>query len=87
MFVKEREIFAHKVVLAAVSPALFDLFLSADEAESDGRFPWAFLCKNKDFFFFKSDFPKFKPSNRTTEKVQYLERNRARLFLILETIN
>ncbi|KAF8386514.1 ivns-1, partial [Pristionchus pacificus] len=27
LFVKEREIFAHKVVLAAVSPALFDMFL------------------------------------------------------------
>ncbi|GMT31315.1 hypothetical protein PFISCL1PPCAC_22612 [Pristionchus fissidentatus] len=27
LFVREREIFAHKVVLAAVSPALFDMFL------------------------------------------------------------
>lgn len=34
LFVREREIFAHKVVLAAVSPALFDMFLRENEDES-----------------------------------------------------
>ncbi|KAK6740329.1 hypothetical protein RB195_008660 [Necator americanus] len=34
LFVREREIFAHKVVLAAVSPALFDMFLTENEDES-----------------------------------------------------
>ncbi|KIH48567.1 hypothetical protein ANCDUO_21363 [Ancylostoma duodenale] len=33
---REREIFAHKVVLAAVSPALFDMFLTENEEESNG---------------------------------------------------
>ncbi|EYC15430.1 hypothetical protein Y032_0037g3517 [Ancylostoma ceylanicum] len=36
LFVREREIFAHKVVLAAVSPALFDMFLTENEEESNG---------------------------------------------------
>uniref|UniRef100_A0A7I5E8I5 BTB domain-containing protein n=1 Tax=Haemonchus contortus TaxID=6289 RepID=A0A7I5E8I5_HAECO len=34
LFVREKEIFAHKVVLAAVSPALFDMFLKDNEEES-----------------------------------------------------
>ncbi|VDL64137.1 unnamed protein product [Nippostrongylus brasiliensis] len=34
LFVREREIFAHKVVLAAVSPALFDMFLRESEEEN-----------------------------------------------------
>ncbi|KHJ85160.1 hypothetical protein OESDEN_15118 [Oesophagostomum dentatum] len=42
LFVREREIFAHKVVLAAVSPALFDMFVTENEEESsagnDGLF-------------------------------------------------
>ncbi|CAD6189299.1 unnamed protein product [Caenorhabditis auriculariae] len=33
LFVKEREIFAHKVVLAAVSPALFDMFIETANDE------------------------------------------------------
>lgn len=32
-YCREREIFAHKVVLAAVSPALFDMFLRENEEE------------------------------------------------------
>ena len=34
LFVREREIFAHKVVLAAVSPALYDMFLKEDEEQN-----------------------------------------------------
>ncbi|VDM61915.1 unnamed protein product [Angiostrongylus costaricensis] len=36
LFVKEREIFAHKVVLAAVSPALFDMFVGETKEENIG---------------------------------------------------
>ncbi|KAJ1359582.1 hypothetical protein KIN20_038413 [Parelaphostrongylus tenuis] len=36
LFVKEREIFAHKVVLAAVSPALFDMFVGETKEENNG---------------------------------------------------
>ncbi|CAI5455785.1 unnamed protein product [Caenorhabditis angaria] len=35
LFVREREIFAHKVVLAAVSPALFDMFNDESEKEKE----------------------------------------------------
>uniref|UniRef100_A0A1I7WPI9 BTB domain-containing protein n=1 Tax=Heterorhabditis bacteriophora TaxID=37862 RepID=A0A1I7WPI9_HETBA len=36
MVYREREIFAHKVVLAAVSPALFDMFLRENEDRDEG---------------------------------------------------
>lgn len=37
LFVKEREIFVHKVVLAAVSPALFDMFNAENEGNQDEK--------------------------------------------------
>lgn len=32
LFVREHEILAHKVVLASISPALFDMFLSVESS-------------------------------------------------------
>ncbi len=37
LFVREREILAHRVVLAAMSPALLDMFMANDDTSSDGQ--------------------------------------------------
>ncbi|CAJ0574925.1 unnamed protein product, partial [Mesorhabditis spiculigera] len=68
LFVREREIFAHKVVLAAVSPALSDLFLKDNQdrvrANSNGSSsptnPAAPDCSEKAYFeFAQTDYDCF----------------------------